>query len=199
VHETSQAAVNFVQPKCIDGAVIGTSAPEIWKWTFQIGGSLRSDRRKANLPPLAAGGFQLRIHWKLKKPCATNSRHEMSRVLVVDDEDDLRSAIAMVLRIKGFEVVAVEGGAAGLQEFDATSFELAVIDIFLQGAMGGIELIRMQRELDPSVPIIAISGVTALDFLTHYPELSDVVRLPKPFRPTELMLAIEEATHSKLR
>jgi hypothetical protein len=41
----------------------------------------------------------------------------MSRVLVVDDQNNARSAIAMVLRIKGFEVIAVECGAAGSTEF----------------------------------------------------------------------------------
>lgn len=117
----------------------------------------------------------------------------MSRVLVVDDQDDVRSATAMVLRIKGFEVIAVECGGAGSKEFEDLEFDLAVIDIFLQGSMGGIEIIRLLREREPSLPIIATSGVTALDFLAQYPELSNVIRLPKPFRPTELMLAIEKA------
>jgi Response regulator containing CheY-like receiver, AAA-type ATPase, and DNA-binding domains len=108
----------------------------------------------------------------------------MSRVLVVDDPKHPRSALAMALRIKGFEVVEAEGSGGGLQELYDSNFDLAVIDIGLQDGMGGIELIRMLRDRDPRLPIIAISGVAALDFLTQYPELTNVIRLSKPFRPT---------------
>lgn len=89
----------------------------------------------------------------------------------------------MVLRIKGLEVVVAESGGAGLQELEDSNVELVVIDIFLQDGMGDIELIRMLQD-DPSLPITAISGVALT--LTQYPELSNVIRLSKPFRPTEL-------------
>ena len=86
----------------------------------------------------------------------------------------------------------------GLQELYDLNFDLVVIDIGLQDGMGGIELIRMLRDRDPRLPIIAISGVAALDFLTLYPELTNVIRLSRPFRPTELMLAVDDATQSTL-
>jgi CheY-like chemotaxis protein len=109
----------------------------------------------------------------------------MSHGFVVDDQNHLRSALAMVLRIKGLEVVVAESGGAGLQELEDSNVELVVIDIFLQDGMGDIELIRMLQD-DPSLPITAISGVALTDLLTQYPELSNVIRLSKPFRPTEL-------------
>jgi DNA-binding response OmpR family regulator len=120
---------------------------------------------------------------------------ELSRVLIVDDEDHSRSAIAMVLRIKGFEVVSVESCGSALQEFEDSRVDLVVIDLFLPDIMGGIEFIRTLRERTPNLPIVAISGATTLEFLAQESELSTVIRLPKPFRPTELMLAIEKATH----
>jgi len=49
----------------------------------------------------------------------------------------------------------------------------------------------------PGLPVIAISGMTALDFLSETPELSDVVCLQKPFRPLDLMRAIEAARGSR--
>jgi DNA-binding NtrC family response regulator len=119
----------------------------------------------------------------------------MSRVLIVVDEDHSRSAIAMVLRIKGFEVVAVENCGLGLQEFENSGVDLVVIDVFLRNILGGIEFIRTLRERIPNLPIVAISGATTLDFLAQESGFSTVIRLSKPFRPTELMRAIEEATH----
>lgn len=130
----------------------------------------------------------------------------MSHGFVVDDQNHLRSALAMVLRIKGLEVVVAESGGAGLQELEDSNVELVVIDIFLQDGMGDIELIRMLQD-DPSLPITAISGVALTDLLTQYPELSNVIRLSKPFRPTELNACdltrllsqtCDEGTHNSL-
>jgi hypothetical protein len=49
------------------------------------------------------------------------------------------------------------------------------------------------RACVPGLPVIAISGMTALDFLSETPELSDVICLQKPFRPPDLIGAIETA------
>ncbi|WP_235782841.1 response regulator [Bradyrhizobium murdochi] len=76
--------------------------------------------------------------------------------------------------------------------FEDTSFDLAIVDIFLQGTDGS-DLIAAMRARVPGLPVIAISGMTALDFLSETPELSDVICLQKPFRPPDLMRAIELA------
>jgi hypothetical protein len=52
------------------------------------------------------------------------------------------------------------------------------------------------RERIPDLPIVAISGMTALDFVSSLPEFSDVVCLQKPFRPNGLVRAIEAARAS---
>ena len=53
------------------------------------------------------------------------------------------------------------------------------------------------RERVPDLPIVAISGMTTLDFVSRPSELSDVVCLQKPFRPTDLVRAIEAARASR--
>jgi DNA-binding response OmpR family regulator len=116
----------------------------------------------------------------------------MPRILLMDDQPDVRAVVALALRVKGFEVVGFESGAAGLAAFDESPFDLAIVDIFL-GGMNGADVIRLLRERSPKLPIVAISGVTALDFLSASPELSDVVCLQKPFRPADLLLAIQTA------
>ena len=116
----------------------------------------------------------------------------MPRVLVVDDQADVRAMIPIVLRIHHFEIVEAESAASALERFGEATFDLAIVDIFLQGANGS-DLIAALHAGAPGLPIIAISGMTALDFLSETPELSDVVCLQKPFRPTDLMRAIEAA------
>jgi DNA-binding response OmpR family regulator len=117
----------------------------------------------------------------------------VSRILLMDDQPDVRAVVTLALRVKGYDVVGFESGAAGLAAFEQTPFDLAIVDIFL-GGMNGVDVIRTLRERSPNLPIVAISGVTALDFLSDSPDLSNVVCLQKPFRPTELLKAIQTAT-----
>jgi len=114
----------------------------------------------------------------------------MPRVLVVDDQADVRAMISIVLRVNHFEIVEAAGAAAALQAFGDSGFDFVIVDIFLQGT-SGFDLIRTMRERAPDLPVVAISGMTTLDFLPDSPELSNVACLQKPFRPVELMRAIE--------
>jgi DNA-binding response OmpR family regulator len=120
----------------------------------------------------------------------------MRRVLVIDDQVDVRTMISIVLRIHHFEVVGTATAAAGLDEFDGAAFDVAIIDIFL-GRTSGLDAIVKIRERVPGFPIVAISGMTALDFVAESPELSDVICLRKPFRPAELVRATEVAIASR--
>jgi len=120
----------------------------------------------------------------------------LRRVLVIDDQVNVRTMISIVLRIHRFEVVGVATEAAGLDEFDRAAFDVAIIDIFLQGT-SGLDVIGKIRERAPGFPIVAISGMTTLDFVAESPELSDVVCLRKPFRPAELVRATEVAIASR--
>ncbi len=116
------------------------------------------------------------------------------RVLVLDDDAGVCAAIGAVLRKEGHEVVAVEDGAAGLRQFAASSFDLAIVDIFLQGLLTGHDVMRMLRERVPTLPMIATSGSAALDALSAYPDLANVGCLPKPFRREELVRAVDAVT-----
>jgi DNA-binding NtrC family response regulator len=116
----------------------------------------------------------------------------MPRVLVIDDQPDVRTMISLVLRINHFEIVEAATAAAALKSFDDGRFDLAIVDIFLQGSNGS-DLITTMRDRVPDLPVVAISGITALDFLPKSPELADIVCLQKPFRPNDLIRAIEAA------
>ena len=120
----------------------------------------------------------------------------MPRVLVVDDQTDVRTMISIVLRIHHFEIVEADSAASALKEFEQANFDLAIVDIFLQ-CTNGSDLIAVLRARLPGLPVVAISGMTALDFVSEMPELSDVVCLQKPFRPPDLMRAIEAARGSR--
>jgi DNA-binding response OmpR family regulator len=117
---------------------------------------------------------------------------------VIDDQSDVRAMISIVLRIHHFEVVEAASAEIGLREFEGSRFDLAIVDIFLQGT-NGFDVIRLMRERVPGFPVVAISGMTTLDFVSASPELSDVACLQKPFRPNQLVRAVEAAYQRSAR
>jgi len=122
----------------------------------------------------------------------------MTRILVIDDQAHVRAAILSVLRAKGFEVVGVGDGTAGLHEFDVAPFGMAIVDVYLPG-VDGVNVIRELRARSPRLPVIAISGVmvgesnhTVLDMLPNAADLAGVICLRKPFRSAELVKAVDK-------
>ena len=72
------------------------------------------------------------------------------------------------------------------------------MDIFLTDT-SGLEVITAIRERSPGFPIVAVSGITALDFVGETPGLANVVCLYKPFRPNDLLQALKSAQAGKLQ
>ena len=68
----------------------------------------------------------------------------MSRILLIDDERDVRAMIAIVLRVNHFEVFEAASAAAGLKAFAESLFDVAIVDIFL-GESNGFDVIAAMR------------------------------------------------------
>jgi DNA-binding NtrC family response regulator len=122
----------------------------------------------------------------------------MSRILVVDDQTDVRAMISMVLRVNRFEVTEADSVKAGLKAFETADFVAAVVDIFLKDE-NGFDLIAALRQRAPDLPVVAVSGMATLNATVRSSDLADIIGLQKPFRPVELMRAIETACASVRR
>lgn len=116
----------------------------------------------------------------------------MLKILVVDDQKDVRTMIGMVLRLSHFEVSEADSAQAGLMAFAAGGFDAAVVDVLLEDG-SGFDLIAAMREQVPDLPVVAISGLAKLDSVAGSAAVSNVVCLQKPFRPAQLIKALETA------
>jgi DNA-binding NtrC family response regulator len=116
----------------------------------------------------------------------------MTRILVIDDQRDVRAMICMVLQVKHFEVAEAASAAAGLKMFEQSAFDVAIVDVFLDDA-NGFDVIATMCERAPDLSVVAVSGMTSFDAASHSVDPSRVVCLPKPFRPNDLIRAIEAA------
>lgn len=121
----------------------------------------------------------------------------MKRILVVDDDPLITTAVQAWLSNRDFEVVTADGSATGLAALDGSTFDLMIIDIFMPH-MRGFESIRLFHQRAPRVPLIAISGYVfaeqrtpAPDFLQMALELGAARCLRKPFTPSTLLAVID--------
>ena len=121
----------------------------------------------------------------------------MARILVVDDDLLVCSAIRTWIEAKGYESVVADGAGTGLNALDKYSFDLMIVDIFMPH-MRGFESVRVFHQRAPRVPLIAISGyvfaeqrMPAPDFLRLACKLGATRCLRKPFTPTTLLSVIK--------
>lgn len=81
----------------------------------------------------------------------------MARILVIDDDESIRSLLRTVLELQGYDVVEAENGSEGLLCYQAEPADLVITDI-LMPVMDGVEMITELRRDFPCIKVIAISG-----------------------------------------
>jgi putative two-component system response regulator len=116
----------------------------------------------------------------------------VARVLVVDDESTIRTALARFLRMRGFHSVPVASGAAALEAMQQQHFEVMVCDVRMPG-MTGLELIAPALAREPDLAIVMLSAVN--DAVTASTALSRGAAnyLVKPIELTDLHRAVMDA------
>ncbi len=81
----------------------------------------------------------------------------MTSILLIDDETDVRDAIALVLQREGYDVETAANAEAGLALLADREFDVLISDIIMPG-IDGVEAIRRARDAQPGIKVIAISG-----------------------------------------
>jgi EAL domain-containing protein (putative c-di-GMP-specific phosphodiesterase class I) len=114
-------------------------------------------------------------------------------VLVVDDDQALCGALQRVLGRAGFDVTAVNDGAAALREVERRPFDVILSDISM-GEMSGVELLRKVRVHDLDVPVILMTGEPTLETALEAISLGVMEYLPKPTPNAEVRRVVERAS-----
>ena len=81
----------------------------------------------------------------------------MSRILIADDDEDLRTMLSIVLEGAGYEVEAVPDGERAIRAQEDRPADVLITDLFMP-VRDGIETVTFFRSHYPGIPIIAISG-----------------------------------------
>jgi CheY-like chemotaxis protein len=115
------------------------------------------------------------------------------RVLVIEDDDGIRSLVCQMLERGGYDTVEAVNGVDGMDALRTSRIDVVLTDVIMP-QQSGTDTIREIRKLHPVLPIIAMSGWVSRDFAP----LEDAVALganrvlEKPFRPDELMAIVRE-------
>lgn len=121
--------------------------------------------------------------------------NSMARVLVIDDDADLRAIVRHVLEAKGFEVAVASHGVEGLEEMRRFVADIVITDIFMPEKEGMETIFEIRRRF-PRVKIIAMSGSghrpKAVDYLAVAFEAGADAILRKPFEGAQLIGALRE-------
>jgi DNA-binding NtrC family response regulator len=109
------------------------------------------------------------------------------RVLIVDDEEELVSALVERLTLRGFQAKGVTTGAEALAYLEGAPCDVVLLDVKMPG-IGGLEIIKRIKEEQPSLEVILLTGhssaqdaergmtLGAFDYLTKPVKIDDLLR-----------------------
>jgi len=114
------------------------------------------------------------------------------RILVVDDDANLRKTLSDILKIKGYGVVAAGSGAEGIAEAERTVVNVALIDLKLPD-MSGIEVMEKIKASSPLTEAIILTGHASLDTAVEATNKGAFSYLLKPYEIDKLLRHIHRA------
>jgi putative nucleotidyltransferase with HDIG domain len=113
----------------------------------------------------------------------------MKRILIVDDDENMRKILSRTLMAAEFEVVVAAGGRPAQEILNLEDFDIVLSDIKMPDG-DGIELTRFLKKIKPLIPIILMTGFSEIYSATQAYELGANEFIPKPFKKEELLSAI---------
>ena len=115
----------------------------------------------------------------------------MIRILLAEDDHDMRRFLAKALQNAGYDVVAFDNGLSAYERIREEPFSLLLTDIVMP-EMDGIELARRATELDPELKVMFITGFAAVALNPDSNAPKDAKVLSKPFHLRDLVDEVEK-------
>ena len=117
-------------------------------------------------------------------------------ILVVDDEEIVRSSLVDWLREDGYHAEAAENGFEALEKLREKPWDIALVDLKMP-KMDGLELMERMKELKPDIQVIIITAYATVHTAVQAMKMGAYDYLVKPFNPEEISLLINRLIESK--
>ena len=122
-------------------------------------------------------------------------RRMAKKILIVDDEEEIRAELAGYLRDKGYEVEEAADGLEALEKFEASPADAVIGDMKMPRCPGD-ELTRRLRAVDPDLPVIILTGHYTNADVESARKAGATAVLKKPARLSELRRLLEHLTEA---
>jgi len=113
------------------------------------------------------------------------------RILIVEDDEDMRENLQRILVSAGYEVQLAQDGADAISVLQTCACDLVLTDL-LMPRMGGLELLGEIRRLGRSLPVVFLTALGSRAAFTKAMDLGAVGFVTKPFQANSLLEAIRE-------
>jgi PAS domain S-box-containing protein len=164
-------------------------------------GILRGHQAAIEIRTAPGGGSDFRVHFRASLAAVPGCADAASgarrvrfhgKVLLVDDEADLRASFAGMLEHLGFQVVAARDGFEALERFRPGEFALVLMDLTMPRMDGKEAFLQMQAR-DPALKVVLASGYSELEAIEPMLGIRPAGFIQKPFSLQELAAALEKA------
>jgi DNA-binding response OmpR family regulator len=116
-----------------------------------------------------------------------------ARILLVDDDDEMRSFLRRALGIHGYPVVDQSSAAQVVATLDAETFDAVILDKEMPG-VNGLDLLRALRDRHPELPVIFVTAFGGPRLGEEVLRMGAARYLEKPFRVGDLLEALRQVT-----
>ncbi len=128
---------------------------------------------------------------KIKNAVRKTPNNIRGRVLLMDDQENIRNMLAKMLFYLGYEVEFAEEGTKAVDLYKRAiksrqPFDFVILDIVIPNGMGGKETVQKLREIDPGIKAIVSSGYSDDPIMSDYRRYGFCGMLAKPFQIVEL-------------
>ena len=116
-----------------------------------------------------------------------------ARVLLVDDEANIRKMVGALLQAEGFETAEAANGTIALTALEGGVPDVILLDLMMPGGPDGLETLEQLKRRAPDVPVVMMSGKASLTDAVRATKLGAFQFLEKPLTPEGVLVAIRGA------
>ena len=120
------------------------------------------------------------------------------RVLIIDDEDAVRSSLKMIFEYEGYETLQAANGPVGLKLAEQEAPDLVFLDVRMP-QLDGLDVLKRLKEKDPALPVVILSGHGTVKTAVEAVKLGAFDFIEKPPDSERILIAARNALgHKKL-
>jgi two-component system nitrogen regulation response regulator NtrX len=123
----------------------------------------------------------------------------MTKILIVDDEEDIRSLIADILRDEGYETLTAHNDKEAITLFQKEKPEAVILDIWLEGSeQDGLGILKKIIKINHACPVIMMSGHGNIETAVSCIQYGAYDFIEKPFQADKLLVTLKRAIEASL-